>query len=288
MNPIDTDLVIYQKLLGTNVTVGGSYKSPLSNWKRECFGLFERNGRILWKDFYLNEIGTSEDLFEKLTGIPYFIANSLDVNSSVVSSSIKKKKVELDLRPKKSFSEKGLKFWEQFNINKDILKKYKTKEIEAAYLNGRYVSCFSLSFGYFIGRKAQLYRPEAKPKFLSGFSDREVFGYNQLPDTGNILIIDKSMKDVMFNHSIGLPAIASVGESNLIPDAVMKEVKDRFKRVILMLDNDRPGKKAAAKYLARFSWLEEKYLVTCKDKTDMCYLFGVEETVKELASILKL
>jgi DNA primase len=66
------------------------------------------------------------------------------------------------------------------------------------------------------------------------------------------------------------------------------ELKERFNKVYLMLDNDAPGQKMVDKYMNLYPFLIPKFMPKelGKDKTDVCKKIGFEETEKLIKQLL--
>jgi hypothetical protein len=77
-------------------------------------------------------------------------------------------------------------------------------------------------------------------------------GLAQLPDTGHILIITKSFKDVhvinKYGKQFGIYAIAPMSEVQVIPEHIMANLRLRFDYVFSLFDFDRAGILLARKY----------------------------------------
>lgn len=54
----------------------------------------------------------------------------------------------------------------------------------------------------------------------------------QLPKTGDVLIVQKAMKDIMCLYEFGIPSIAPNSENTSISDEEIAKLKERFKRII--------------------------------------------------------
>lgn len=68
-----------------------------------------------------------------------------------------------------------------------------------------------------------------------------------LPKDGDYVIVTKSLKDVMVFHEFGIPAIAPISENCYLTDAQHNKLLKRFKHVVLVYDNDKPGRQATLK-----------------------------------------
>ena len=115
------------------------------------------------------------------------------------------------------FTEQELKWWNKYGITEKILKKFKVYSCKNVWLNGNYFAKSAqnnMMFGYYGGIKDKvelwrIYFPQRKEyRFLSNWNSNKIQGFNQLPKTGNVLIITKSMKDVMTLYSVSIPTIA--------------------------------------------------------------------------------
>ncbi len=107
-------------------------------------------------------------------------------------------------------------------------------------------------------------------------------GYTQLPDSGELLIITKSLKDVMSLHDcMGISAIGLQSESVMMKESVMEEYKNRFSKVICLFDNDEAGKKLSESFTVKYNiphfFVPELPKVT--DFSDLVKAVGIEEAV---------
>lgn len=93
------------------------------------------------------------------------------------------------------------------------------------------------------GQIWKIYQPKKKikGKWFSNVTDKIFQGYNQLPETGDVLFITKSLKDVVALYKLGIPAIAPQGEAMKFTFEFIQELKSRFKKVVMLYDNDKPG-----------------------------------------------
>jgi hypothetical protein len=111
-----------------------------------------------------------------------------------------------------------------------------------------------------------------------------VFGLKQLPEYGDILIIEKSVKDMVITSLLGYPTLSLGSESTFVPEHVWEDLKRRFKRVYIHLDNDLAGYCNGKRFT-------EKYGANCiynpkglpKDSSD----FVEEYNLNELNNLLK-
>ena len=148
------------------------------------------------------------------------------------------------------FSDNDLKWWKSFGITEETLKKYNVFNLKSIFLNG-YPSFFSNDknpiYGYYFGKEDnrelwKMYMPK-RQSFRFLLNTNKVQGVKQLPKTGEILVVTKSMKDVMVLFEMGIPAIATQGETVLLTKAQYDSLSKRFKRIVFNGDWDRAGQK---------------------------------------------
>lgn len=71
-------------------------------------------------------------------------------------------------------------------------------------------------------------------RFLTNWKSSQIQGARQLPKDGDdLLIIQKSMKDVMCMYELGIIAIAPNSENLFLNDIQLEKVKNKFKRIIV-------------------------------------------------------
>jgi len=102
-------------------------------------------------------------------------------------------------------------------------------------------------------------------------------GYDQLPEKGTLLIVTKSLKDVMLFYEFGIPAIAPASESVILSVEQHKELSQRFTKIVTLYDFDLTGVRSANKMRKEFN-LPALFLTngrfgtvdyTAKDPTDL-------------------
>ena len=202
----------------------------------------------------------------------------------------------------KNYSNKELEWWKQFGISIKTLKKFHVFSIEHVFLNGELKFTSSEQcpiYGYYFGKdkngieKWKIYFPlKESYRFLNNLSKKILQGYHQLPKTGDLLVITKSMKDLMAMYEFGISAISPNSETLFIDDKKLEEFKRRFKHILVIYDQDRPGKHNM--WLIRKQHPELNYYFLpwylAKDFTDSIKMVGVEnmkEYVNEFMSNYK-
>lgn len=199
----------------------------------------------------------------------------------------------------RDYTEEELKWWETFGISKKLLKKYHIYSLQHVFINGqlRFTSSSKCPiYGYYFGKdkngneKWKCYFPlKTEYRFLNNLSKKILQGYHQLPKTGDLLVITKSMKDVVALYGFGIAAVSPNSETLFVDDKKLEEFKQRFKHILVVYDNDRPGLYNMAKIRREHPELNYFYMpwYLAKDFTDSIKLVGVEnmkEYVNEFMS----
>ncbi len=186
-------------------------------------------------------------------------------------------------------TKRDLLYWNQFNVNQQILREFDTRSIEAYFLTeGQAIPSYpkgGLGYAYVVNGKYQLYFPmcmDRKRRWRNDWNDTCVFGFKQLPAKGELCIITKAPKDVMCLKSLEFASVTPRGENIMLPDACIKNLKQRFKRVVTLFDND-------GKHMAKHYKCEEIHIPLStgfKDPTDHCSALGPIKTKELLNDIL--
>lgn len=186
-----------------------------------------------------------------------------------------------------------LAYWAKYNISLNLLKRYRVYRCIKVYLNGNEVYRGNGNvFGYFYGEGKssegerleywKIYFPgRKKMRFLSSWKKDMVQGYKQLKEKGKLLVITKSMKDVMCLASFGVPAIAPSSESSFIPDEMYQELKKRFTHIVLFYDNDLAGIKGMIRVRKQHPGILCFFIprnLGCKDFSDLTAKYGEEKS----------
>ncbi len=199
----------------------------------------------------------------------------------------------------KEYTVEELEWWKSFGINQKLLKKFHIFSIKHVFLNGdlKFTSSDKNPiYGYYFGKDKngneqwKIYFPlRTEFRFLGNLKKKVLQGYKQLPKKDDLLVITKSMKDVVSMYGFGINAVAPNSETLFISDKQLEEFKSRFKYILVLYDNDRPGKHNLWKI--RKDHPELNYFCMPKtlekDFTDTIAKYGVEK-MRELINDFKL
>jgi 5S rRNA maturation endonuclease (ribonuclease M5) len=267
---------IYSFYMGEKITSLGVYHSPLREDNIPSFALFfHRVDRdiLMFKDFATGDCGDFVAMVRKLFSLSYSealekVAYDLGLSNYSVSANkqiinytkiTQKQKVELGIKIR-PWQQLDKEFWQPFGIKKSTLKKFNVFPISHVFYNGNAVKTHRCAYAYVEKKDGKLtykiYQPfeDKLKKWINNANYSVHQGYTQLPKSGELLVITKSLKDVMSIHDIvGVPAIGLQSESVMMKDSVMDEYKSRFKKVVCLFDNDDAGIKLAKEFSKRYN-----------------------------------
>lgn len=288
---------------GNDVTSKKLVTSCLRSDNHVTVGYYKSgSGTLYMHDFATNEHLDCWNVVMKMFNISYYDAlKKIATDFSLIDSEkVKTKKIKLveSLKEKESckiqvqikdYTDKELEWWNQFGISKKLLKKYHIYSLKHIFLNGELKFTSSENtpiYGYYFGKdkngeeKWKCYFPmRTEFRFLNNLSKKVLQGYHQLPKTGDLLVITKSMKDVVAMYGFGIAAVSPNSETLFIDDKKLEEFKNRFKRILVLYDSDRAGKHNM--WLIRKQHPELNYYCLPnyleKDFTDTIAKVGVEK-----------
>lgn len=187
----------------------------------------------------------------------------------VISRSITKLK-EVHMKVKSSieiinqpFNITDYDYWNQFGIDFDTLSKYNVSSAKTVCLytrdGMRYIMDYrnsNPSYAYKFTRgddiSYKVYWPlsaDKKKKWLfSGEVKKNTEGFDQLPERGELLILTKSLKDVMCYSKLGYSAISLQGEGQALSDGLYDILTSRFDKIVVNYDEDEEGINASMRF----------------------------------------
>jgi len=294
-------------------TVNGIMKSPFRTDNKPSFGIFysKRHNCLLYKDL---ATGVSGDCFSLISDLIYptftylegmaqavvdfgiqdhFVMPRLGFSPSKkklgilqdASKLVMKRSQELGISAR-PYTMKDYRFWAGFGIDRGILRRYNVVPISHFIYGKNVFKTETYAYAY-IERKDnkttyKIYQPfSTKIKFFTDMDSSIHAGYTQLPPVGPMLLITKSLKDVMaIVANTEYNAISVLSETVLIKDSVIDEYKERFGDVAVFFDNDKAGQKMAEEYhkLYDLPTIEvTSDFKGCKDFSDVVHQHGKEK-----------
>lgn len=287
-----------------NLIINKAISSPFREDKHPSFGVFYSNKHacLLYKDLSKGDVGDCIQFVMKLHFITDYqqalhkIVNDLNLNiksvktpdynrikivSNILRDRYGKTKFNLKIKSRKWYKQDIL-FWQQFGITYNTLKFYNVVPVSYIFINDRPIKTEPYSYAYIEYKdnkvSYKVYQPYSELyKWTTNHSYSAHQGYRQLPPKGKLLIVTKSLKDVMsIRDCCMIPSIGIQAESVLIKESVMDEYKDRFNKVICLFDNDRQGKEWSEKFKQTYNLpyilIPDKY--HSKDFSDLVKTVG--------------
>ena len=264
------DNSIYTYYLG-RYKLGKLMHSPLRNDdKNPSFAIFRgKDGRLFFKDHgsgeggnsikfvkLFNHIRTQQELEKELLRIvkrtnPNMIVKNIDYTEYVPTI------MDIGI-VRQPFTEVDKKYWKQFHISLETLRKFQVFSIKYFLCNrvvrGTYKETNPM-YAYKVYDRFKIYRPLASKytKWRTNLTNEYVQGLAESPkDGGNLLIITKSLKDVMCLYEMGYNAIAASSETTFIPDDILNDLKSKWKHILILYDRDQTGVLRARKYSKQY------------------------------------
>ena len=201
----------------------GSFKpktlmnSPLRpDDKIPSFAIFpSKTGDLLFKDHGTGEAGnalkfiklykgvqTREELERELLAIVRRMNPNKEIRTNNYSKRVSSGVTDIGI-VRQPFTTADKQYWKQFHISIDTLKKFNVFSIKYFLCNGVVRGTYkedSPMYAYKVYERFKIYRPLASKytKWRTNLTNRHVQGLAELPqEGGNLLIITKSLKDVM-------------------------------------------------------------------------------------------
>lgn len=267
------DYDIYSYYIG-QFKPGKLMNSPLRNDdKIPSFAIFpSKTGDLLFKDHGSGESGNAIKFIKLYRGIQtrdelerelLRIVRRMNPNDTIRTNNYTKTvgsgvtDIGIVRQP---FTDIDKRYWKQFHISIDTLKKFNVFSIKYFLCNrvvrGTYKED-SPMYAYKVYDKFKIYRPLASKytKWRTNLTNRHVQGLAELPkEGGNLLIITKSLKDVMCLYEMGFNAIAASSETTFIPDDILKSLRTKWKHIVILYDRDAPGMQNARKYSKQYKF----------------------------------
>lgn len=265
------DYDIYSYYIG-QFKIGKLINSPLRNDdKNPSFAIFKgSNGNLFFKDHgngeggnvlkfvkIIKNIQTREELERELLRVVRKTNPNSDKAKHTYSNSVDLNFTNIGI-VRQHFTEIDKEFWKQFHISMETLKKYQVFSIKYFLCNDVVRGIYkddNPMYAYKVYDRFKIYRPLASKytKWRTNLTNRDIQGFEQLPEFGNLLIITKSLKDVMCLHEMGYNAIAASSETTFIPDDILESLKHNWKNIVIIYDRDKTGMLEARKYSKKYN-----------------------------------
>ena len=141
-------------------------------------------------------------------------------------------------------------YWGRYGIGVDLLRYYRVSPVRALWLEEVLTYTYNKNdpaYAYSFSKEdTKVYFPNrSNARFLCNTNTLQ--GYEQLPEEGDILIVQKSYKDVIALYNFGYPAVSPQSETQPLTDEQYMELSARFTTIYSWYDYDATGIKTALK-----------------------------------------
>ena len=197
------------------------------------------------------------------------------------------------------FQTSELSYWQKYGITTKTLQRYNVKSLvryEALSNQGKTYTLLSSQdepmFCYMMGDFVKVYRPFSKLRFVYGGEKREdyIFGFEQLPNKGDMLFITGGEKDVLSLSAHHFHAICFNSETATIPENVIESLQLRFRHIIILYDTDETGVREAQRQVDQLSQYNVLTLLLplqgIKSEKDISDFFALGRKEEELRVLL--
>lgn len=288
--------------------------SPLRQDKNPSFSLFSNDGNeVGFLDYGTREHGSIIDLMMKIWDCSFIEAKrriAEDMGDLKLGTCTRKgsysgrvpirtsSNIDLQCRIRE-WRTHDIEYWGSYGISIEWLKYADVYPISHKIVIKDGISYafgadkYAYAYVEFKERKTTLkiYQPFNKRGFKwSNRHDRSVISlWTKVPSEGERVCICSSLKDALcLWANTGIPAIAIQGEGYGMSDTAVNELKRRFKKVYILLDNDEPGTKDAEILASKTGFINVvlPQFEGGKDISDLYKVLGDKDKFKQ--TIIKL
>lgn len=236
--------------------------SPLRKDNNPSFGLYSNNGkRIYWIDYATKERGGIYDLLMRMWHLSFNevlqrIVKDFPNLGTKADISYKRcyhsRNSITDLKVKvREWRDYDIKYWESYGISLSWLKYAEVYPISHKIIikesDTFIMGADKYAYVYVEHKEGKvtlkIYQPFNKKYKWSNKHDRSVISlWTKVPKTGDKIVICSSLKDALcLWANTGIPALAVQGEGYSISQTAINQLKERYKLVYILFDNDKAG-----------------------------------------------
>lgn len=295
-------LSLQENLIGQDLKILSVFNSS-DKVPSMCIYVDESTMSYKFKDFSSGYQGNAVSMVMKLYNLSYGEAIAKIQADYVETPKVKRKLVhhekfrvtDYEIR---HWNKEDAKYWLQFKITSDILEKYEVAPLEYYVMSRNtpegvletFKSSKLFLYGYFNkkGQLIKIYQPKIKDKKFIKVRNY-LQGYDQLTFKTKYLLIVSSLKDLMTFKRLGIKnieAVAPDSENSMISKPIMQELTSFYTKIIVLFDNDSPGKRSAEKYNKIYG-LDNINLDLSKDLSDSVKEHGIKKVKNKIYNLLK-
>lgn len=258
LNIVNEDTIL-STYLG-KITYNKAINSPLRTDNKPSFSFYYYQGKLRFRDFGTGQSGNLIEFLKLYFNLNYTQVIEKLYNTFIKGNSLKELQIKKNIKnttlPKlnlskelqfhiREFTDKDYSYWQSYGINKYFLEHSNIYPIDYLILeDNSTISLENYSYLYleFKDNKIsyKLYQPfNIKYKWRKNCDSSIWELWTKLPKYGDKLIITSSRKDALCIWcNCNIPSISMQSETTLPKDNVIKELKERFKHIFILYDND--------------------------------------------------
>lgn len=323
-----SEIVLWRYYIKQDFKLGRPFSAPYRQDTNPSFGIFQRNNRIYAKDFGGYFYGDIFNYLQFIYGLNYYHSlikinedfglglcynkelNKVNISSTKTIGKRQLKKLEkfeqtvhsestkIQIIPRR-INEEDIEYWESYGISQELLKLYNVYNVQMMKVNGYVQYMYTPNdpaYGYYFPKTKhiKIYFPyRERNRFIGSVNNFEdIQGYYQCDvkrkEENKLLILTKSMKDVMTLRSFGIDAMAIHGERHRFQEDFIRHIKKYYNRIISLYDRDEKGMQGAKYLWKEYNiapyFINKKY--KSKDISDLYKIKGKEITLDFIQNII--
>jgi hypothetical protein len=296
---------IFEYYLNINVRFGQLFCSPLRKDSHPTCSFKWVGGYLYFRDWSENKPKNCFQIVMEIKGCNFYEALefiNMELSNKVIPYSVspdkviyekqqiknKSNKKIIDIKINKYYQKEIISYFKSYKLTNKQMKKFNIFPISKVWLDNKLFYSYNNNdpaVAYYFGtdekgnKRWKIYFFKRNNYRFIGNTNR-INGWIQLPESGKLLVITKSLKDVACLDLFNIPAISMQNETTIPYDYIIEELKQRFTTIVSLYDFDRTGVINANKLKKLYSipYLFFKNIPNVKDFSDYVKYYGIKET----------
>ena len=275
----------------------GDFKCHSTGKVGDCFQLVADLNNLDCKNQFndvLKLVATDHNLSDDHTNknpkTPLKTGNNNVIESVATScnNKVKEDVFKIESISKIPFTENHLRFWEQYNVNIELLQNFDVSAISNySFKNYSFnLKENEIAFAYNVNGNHEVYIPKQKTKekkFCNGLVATDIFGLKQLPKKVDNLIICAGKKDTLVATAFGFYAVTFRSETQTPTKEQIATLQSRCNNLFICYDNDNGGIQGVNRILEKHKIIQLQLPSTVNDIAD----FFTENTKESFELIIQ-
>lgn len=318
-----TELELAERYIPNFTKVNKSFRlRPTKEDTKPSCRVFTRQNKLYIKDFGDSQVERARTIFQFIIDEHTLSKTSKEAIDMIVTDFNLDIHKSLSIRnrskPKPNYIDKGttinvkyrawnksdINYWGGYGISIELLESAGVHPISYFWIDSSRVDNtmfraekLSYTYDYYVKDdifRRKIYQPKSKwLKWLSNCSLDVVQNYRRLPKSGDLLIIQSSLKDALVMNTFGYNSVAPISESTWFTDDYWNKIAERFNKIIYFSNNDWSkqenngiiyGQKISKEHNIPIVLIESQY--ECSDISDFRHKYGVEKTKQFLKLLI--